>query len=37
MRQQYIAKNFSTQNNYSMSSDYYIDNKGIPRKNLQRN
>ena len=32
MRQQYIAKNSPTQNNYSMSSDYYIDNKGIPRK-----
>jgi hypothetical protein len=30
--QKYLSKNSSTQNNYSMSSDYYIDNKGIPRK-----
>jgi hypothetical protein len=33
MRQQYIAKNSPTKSNYTMSSDYYIDNKGIPRKN----
>lgn len=32
MRQQYIAKNSPTQSNYTMSDDYYIDNKGIPRK-----
>lgn len=32
MRQQYIAKNSPSQNNYTMSTDYYIDNKGIPRK-----